>query len=59
MNKFVVWILMVLLAILFLFASLFYLTEYAWVELNDAEKEWCSDYRPHLTYHECEIEIHQ
>ena len=54
-----IWLVALVFTIAFFFASLFYLTEYAWVKINDAEKEWCSDNRPHLTYRECEREFNQ
>ena len=57
MKMIALWILIIFLSILFLLTTWFYHTEYAYVDINASEKEWCSDNMPHATYRECASEF--
>ena len=59
MKKVIIWITATFTASFLLFGTLIYLYEYVWVEINEAEKQWCSENKSHLTYRECELEFIQ
>lgn len=57
MKRIVIWIIIIFLSVLFFLTSWYYLTEYAWVDINASEKKWCSDNMPKHTYLECAREF--
>ena len=59
MKKVIIWLTATFTASILLLGTLIYLYEYVWVEINEAEQQWCSENNSHLTYRECALELNQ